>query len=215
MTGKWLNLAEIAVTVYFTVTLNPWLSKTLSAVPQWLMDIGTPFLILLAVEAIALITFQRPVIAVEWKGATGPALQDLRVALNRTSFASEQYEVTFRGKPKGYLTKLLMWWLRKRGLKLTVEFPGAPITTLVDFSSPDGAGGFLGASDGVNGFSMRIITSAEAAAWSWAKVSFQAQTTLNTQDFNTRYRATTTRPWSRLWSKLVKVSTKTSLMTLY
>jgi len=206
VTEKWINLFEAAAVVFISYHLIPWVHGVWPDMPSWIPDAGTPVAAALLVGAVSLLLWQRPRITVVWKVRGDPnALNDLRIHLHAPNFASLPFEVSFSGRPKGFLTEILMRWLRARGLILTVEPVGAPVATTVILSSPIDANTSVGAADYRNGFSMKVVAPAQQRTWMWAKVFFESTTEIN-DTFNLEYGASASTKAAQLLSKLVRVT---------
>jgi hypothetical protein len=202
---KYFNLFEAAFTVWISYWAIPRAQTLMPHMPAWVPDGLTPVAAALFVGTVSLILWQRPTVEVAWKTQTDRTpLRDIRVSLRAPHYASEQFEVSFGGRPKGVLTIALMWWLRKKGLRLLVHPVGAPVAMTVAYSSTDRAGLALGAAD-ENGFSMRAVAAPQPRTWMWAKVFFQSQTSVN-DTFSFGYGATASTKMSRLMSRFVRVT---------
>lgn len=214
MREKFFNALEGMATVGVSIFFVPWAKELFPSWPDQLFEIFVPLLVFLIIAALSLFLWQRPVIEATWKEAEGPALQDVRCKLD-ANLRSQMYEVSFGGRPKGYLSIFVFWWLRKHGFRFLVHLPGALATTSVDFSSPDGHGGFLGSSDYMNGFSMRVESRPHTGTWLMAKVVFQGISSMNQQQFSVDYDRTANGRFPRVISKFVRLTSPSEHITFY
>lgn len=206
MKERFFNVLETTAAIYFTYLLLPVVQRQFPDVPPWVADAGTVVFVALFVAAASLLTYQRPTVHVAWKQQRDlvPAA-DVRIELRAPNYVSPPFEVAFSGRPKGFLTMLLMRYLRSRGLRLTVVPDGAPVRTQMVRSSPIDANTFIGAVDVVNGFSVRVVTPARDQTWMWAKVFFVGSTEVHDK-FALTYGATASTKPAQLLSKLVHVT---------
>lgn len=214
MREKVLNLVEAVAAIYISYRLLPLVETWWPDLPAWAVDIGTLLAVALIVAVVSLLLWQRPRVEVSWKQRSDPApLADLRMRLRPPRYVSPQFEVSFKGRPKGMLTMLLMTYLRRRLLRLTVVPIGAPVVMTVPVSSPIDANTSVGAADVANGFSVRVHSPAQPETWIWAKVFFTATTGAN-DTFTMAYGATASTKPAQLLSKLVQATSKVEVLII-
>lgn len=206
MREKFFNALEATVAIFVSYQLLPVVERQWPDLPPWIADAGTVIVVAVVVAAVSLCIWQRPTVQVTWKQERdlNPAA-DVRIKLRAPKFVSPPFEVAFKGRPKGFVTMLLMRYLRSRGLRLMVVPSGAPVLTNVVRSSPIDANTSIGAADISNGFSVRVVTAAQPQTWMWAKVFFSGSTTVH-DTFALSYGATATTKPAQLLSKLVHVT---------
>ncbi|WP_259160258.1 hypothetical protein [Microbacterium phyllosphaerae] len=209
------NVLEVAVTVSSAIWLTPHLQTTYPDIPDWVWGLGTPAAAAFAVFFASLLLWQKATVEATWKEGVGPTQNDIIAKLDPTTKVSPFYEIGFGGEPKGGLTRLLMWWLRRKNLRLTVDIPGAPITTTVEDSSKDLNRVNLARPDYRKGFSIRVVEAPNPHTWMLAVIYFDAETVLNQRTFVVKYTAIADGWWPNLLAKLVGVTSPTNTITFH
>jgi len=210
-----LNAVELGFIAAASLFVVPMVEDALPDVPGIVVEIVTPVVIAVAVVVVSILFWQRPVITATWSEETGPDLENIRVQLHPATLVSPLYEVGFTGVPRGLMTQWLMWTLRRRGLRLTFEVPGALVSTTMRHSTRDESGAPVGLSDYRNGFSMKVNEPAASHTWLLAKVFFQAETRMNQRSFSAKHKAVARGFLPGLLARLVKVDSPTKMLTFY
>lgn len=215
MRAKILTLVETTAAVFIGYWALPRAEQLWPGIPAPIIDAGTAIFVAVFVAAVSLALWQRPTITVTWKlqDDIAPA-SDLRLQLRAPGYASGPYQVSFSGAARGGIALLLMSYLRRRALRITVIPVGAPLITTVVRSSRIDENTSVGASDADNGFSMRVTTKPRPQTWMWAKVYFKSDTTVN-DTFAVDYATTASTKPAELLSKLIRVSSKVEDLIIY
>lgn len=218
MRSKLYNAFEGAGALIISAFIAPNLEKAFPLVPLWVWLIVSVLLTYILVAILSLVLWQRPRIDVEWKwNQPGtPALENLQIELNRASLASNVLEVSFSGKPKGYITRWIVGRLRRKNLRLEFEAQGAPAYVVMMRSSSDPQRQSLGATAYGMGFQMRVATEPHEQTWMWAQVNFQAQALMNGPKFPAVYAAAADGKFPNWLARhLIAVRSRTETITFF
>lgn len=218
MRAKILSALEAAFALGVGVVLIPLLKPMLPFLPLWSWQLISVGIVYVVVAVISLLAWQRPVVTVVWRLAEQgtPPLQDLLVHLDRATLASARYQVSFSGRPKGFITERLMAWLRRRGLRLQFEPQGALAYVVLGRTSREPNGQPLGSTDYGDGFQMRVETVPRQETWMIADLNFQGRELMNQQSFAAVHDATADGKFAaKLANKLILVKSETKKITFY
>lgn len=200
--GPWLN--EVA----------PWLGLF------WAEVVAIAFTALLT-EALMLFVIVPTILHLEWNDESNPnPLHDLVVSAAALNSQQALFEMAVRVEFGGVLNRWLFRQAQKRGLRMRVEFPSAPVYFTVNLSTPVREVGKTVSEVQRGSYGVDVLLDSEPSedTWVWAKVLLQPVppiTVVTNRRFALRLRLHASGRFGTLCAKVIRKRPSADGVTLH